>query len=502
MTLSRQPGSGNDLLKDVMSMYTAEHLNLLYPDPEGYQKQVLYDIPIDIQAGECIGILGKSGGGKTQLVLALARLNEYRGGVVSTTTNRYCDAKGNVWDLKDNTQLNAFRKTEIAYIFQEPSSYFNPTLKIGKQITLAENPKEPESATIKEWFLKVGLEDYDRIMTSYPHQLSGGQLQRLAILACLIRKPRIVVADEITASLDPQHARLILHLLVDLKKELGFSLLWVTHDESEAVQYCNRIWVVDKGKIKIYDPVRDYPLNTLNLDHKKKRSEPGIELLKLIQINKSYLPPDNRLFGRVSTGHKVLKEVSMSMGKGEILGLVGPSGGGKSTLAKIIAGIENWDQGEIFYKSERVYPGSGMNKEIIYLFQDSFSSLNPQLSCRYLLEEALKAGRNRMPVADMLALAQLDSSILDKKAISLSGGLRQRFALARALAVNPEILIMDESVNALDLPLQKQILDMLVIHQKKTQMAILFISHQDEVVRQFTTRQVRLENGVLTPTSL
>jgi len=502
LTLRKLPGSGNDLSNDVMSIYTAEHLNLLYPGPEGHQKQVLSDIRVDIRAGECIGILGKSGGGKTQLVQALARLNEYRGGVVSTTSNGYIDAKGGVWDLNDKTRLNSFRKSEIGYIFQEPSSYFNPTLKTGNQIALLDNPQQLDSTVIKGWFLKLGLEDYDRIMTSYPHQLSGGQLQRLAILACLIRNPRIVVADEITASLDPHNARLILKLLVDLKKELGFSLLWVTHDESEARQYCDRIWVVEQGKLKFYDSVRDFPLNVLTLEHKKKRSDPGIEILKLIKVNKSYMPSDNRLFGRARWGHSVLKDVSMTLVKGEILGLVGPSGGGKSTLAKIIAGIENWDQGELFYKSQPVYPGSGLNREIIYLFQDAFSSLNPQLPCRYLLEEALKAGRNTVTVSAMLALAQLDSSVLDKKAISLSGGLRQRFALARALAVNPEILIMDESVNALDLPLQKQILDMLVLHQKKTQMAVLFISHQAEVVRQFTGRQVLLENGVLTATSL
>lgn len=478
-----------------MSIYSAVHLNLRYTDPNGHSKLVLSDIDIDIRAGECIGILGQSGGGKTQLVLALARLNEYRGGLISCSSNLYYTPGNEIWDLMNPLYMAAFRKSEIGYIFQEPTAYFNPTIKIGKQI-ITEKRQVTNPAVLKGWFLKVGLEDYDRIRSSYPHQLSGGQLQRLAILACLIRKPRIVIADEITASLDPDTSRLILKLLLELKKELGYSLLWVTHDESEAIHYCDRIWVIEQGKLKIYESTNSFPLNEFHLDYKRKRLEQQGEIFRMSNIYKSY-HPENTFFRPTKPSHLVLKDISMILIKGESLGIVGPSGGGKSTLAKIIAGIETWDRGEQYFKSHKVFPGGGMKREIIYLFQDAFSSLNPQLTCRYLLGEAIKAGRNKFSVNVILQLAQLDSTVLTKKAISLSGGLRQRFALARALAANPEILIMDESVNALDIGLQKQILEMLIRQQKATQMTILFISHQVEVVKQFTDRQLLMDNGVL-----
>lgn len=479
-----------------MSIYRVEHLQLSYTDPDGYVKKVLSDVHLSIDAGECIGILGKSGGGKTQLVQALARLNEFRGGVVTATSNFYTTTSGEVWDLSERRRLLEFRISEIGYIFQEPFSYFNPTIKIGKQIFLSEHPGHSRLEDIKTWFSRIGLTDDLRILSSYPHQLSGGQLQRLAILSCLIRNPRIVIADEITASLDPAASKRILQLLVDLKKEFGFALLWVTHDASEAMQFCDRIWVVEEGKLISDEPAKKHFLNGLKLDKSRKLPESSPEILKLSHIFKSYTRTGP--FGQDLAKNQVLDDVSLLVRRGEILGITGPSGGGKSTLARIIAGLESWDSGELFFKSRPVLNGTGLTKDIIYLFQDAYSSLNPKLTCKELLDEALKAGQQQVDRASLLSLTQLDSSVLNKKAISLSGGLRQRFALARALAVNPELLIMDESVNALDIPLQKQILDMLIQHLRTHSLTLLFISHQMEVVRQFSDRQVHLSGGHLT----
>jgi len=478
-----------------MPIYTIEHLNLSFPDPDGNKKQVLTDIDISIAAQDCIGILGKSGSGKTQLVQALAGLNEYRSGEISSLSNQYIASTGEVWNLSDKTRLLAFRKSEIGYIFQEPFSYFNPTLKMGRQLFLDKSDrKSPDE--LPGWFVKLGLEDHQRILSSYPHQLSGGQLQRIAILSCLIRNPRIVIADEITASLDPDTSRLILKLLTDLKKDLGFALLWVTHDELEATQYCNRIWIIEQGRLIADMEAQKYPLNKLFLDNNGRSHPRQNEILKLRHIHKSFLNAGSS-FGERVTKNVVLHDISFSVFKGEVLGIIGPSGGGKSTLAKIVAGMESWDQGEIYFNSKQISSGTGVSKEIIYLFQDAFSSLNPQLTCRVLLDEAWEAGQRRVDRISLLSLAQLDESLLSKKAISLSGGLRQRFALARALAVNPDILIMDESVNALDIPLQKQILDMLSQHLKTVEMTIIFISHQLDVVRKFAGRIIHLREGRL-----
>ncbi len=474
-----------------MILLTAKRLNLYFDSPLGTSHQVLKDITLTVHERESIGITGPSGSGKTQLAYTLGRLNEYFGGRIQSEILCYHQG-GEDWNLMEDQRIKTFRKTEIGYIFQEPFLYFNPTLRIENQLALSSSSGKGNRDLFNKWLGRVGLHEHDRILKSFPHQLSGGQLQRLAIAGCLLKNPRIIIADEITAALDLSAAHQILELIMQLKNELGFSILWVTHDETEAVKYCDRIWSVRDGRLLSDLPAVEFKARTFNLKREKSVQADAKEILKLTGIRKKYPQA-----GSASGGHEILRGISLSLDEGEITGLAGESGSGKSTLGRILAGMESWDQGQIHFNGRELKKGFRPCREILYLFQDAFSSINPKITVKSLLDEALTAGGHQIDQEFILKLTKLDTAILTRKAGALSGGLRQRFALARALAAMPSILIMDESVNALDISLQEEILEMLLDYRKKYRLTVLFISHQLEVVNRICDRIFFLREGIL-----
>ncbi len=474
-----------------MILLTTKRLTLSFESPLCTSLQVLKDIELTVREKESIGITGPSGAGKTQLGYAIGRLNEYFGGRIQCEELSY-HRDGEDWNLMEEQRITAFRRTEIGYIFQEPFLYFNPTLRIKNQLALSASSGSTNLAGMANWLARVGLQEQDRILASFPHQLSGGQLQRLAIAGCLMKNPRIIIADEITSSLDQDAAQGILELILQLKNELGFSMLWVTHDEAEAVKYCDRIWSMRDGRLLSDQPAAAFKARTYSLKREKSVQAKAKEILKLTGIRKKYPQA-----GTANAGGEVLRGISFSLYEGEISGLAGDSGSGKSTLGRILAGMESWDQGQIRFDGRDLKQGFRPSREILYLFQDAFSSINPKITVKSLLDEALTAGGNQMDQEFILQLTRLDTTILTRKAGELSGGLRQRFALARALASMPRILIMDESVNALDVSLQEEILGMLLGYRKKYRLTILFISHQLKVVNYFCDRIFLLKEGKL-----
>lgn len=473
-----------------MNLLTVKRLNLFFDSPLGTSHQVLKDIELTVRENESIGITGPSGAGKTQLAYAFGRLNEYFGGRIQCETLSYHRGSED-WNLMEDQQIKTFRKTEIGYIFQEPFLYFNPTLRIKNQLALSSSSGKGGLDLFNKWLERVGLHEHDRILKSYPHQLSGGQLQRLAIAGCLLKNPRIIIADEITASLDQGAAHRILELILQLKNELGFTILWVTHDEAEAVKYCDRIWSVREGRLLSDQPASEFKARTFSLKREKSSQAGAKEILKLTGIRKKYPQAGS------ARGNEVLRGISLSLFEGEITGLAGESGSGKSTLGRILAGMDSWDQGQIHFNGRELKKGFRPCREILYLFQDAFSSINPKITVKNLLDEALTAGGHQIDQEFILQLTRLDTTILTRKAGELSGGLRQRFALARALASMPRILIMDESVNALDISLQEEILEMLLLYRKRYGLTILFISHQMEVVNRFCDRIFFFREGNL-----
>lgn len=465
--------------------YGLQHLNLSYED-----QVILDDMSLEVKEDEFIGVLGDSGSGKTQLSLAIGGLNRFYGAKISSQSNTF-SYEGKESNLTDTIAAVEFRRLSIGYILQEAFSYFNPVLKIKQQLA----DKNFNSDDIKTLLPAIGLPDIDRILNSYPHQLSGGQLQRLAIVTCMAGSPQIIVADEIESALDAENASLVFDLLLKLKKEKKFSLIWVTHDQHKAKKLCDRIWYVRAGKLEYDGPAAsfipfrvEYP--TAPTDHV------GGEVIRLAHINKSYVTTLGSFGNKKPVENIILNDVSWSVKKGEVIGLIGSSGSGKSTLARIVAGIEPADQGQIYIEGNLVAVHK-LNKNIIYLFQDAYSSLNPSLSCRTILGEAIAAGAGRLSISKLLSMGNLPVDILDKRPSALSGGMRQRLALLRAIACGPELLILDESLNALNTGLQVSILEMLFRFQKDTGLAILIISHQSILLTRVCHRVYKLMDGSL-----
>ncbi|MEP7321955.1 MAG: ATP-binding cassette domain-containing protein [Saprospiraceae bacterium] len=462
--------------------YTIRHLKVTVPDQITGSATILKDITVEIKDNEIIGLLGPSGAGKTQLSFAFAKLNTYYGGSIQSKEQTYKTSNRD-YDLNDEDELEKFRSKEIGYIFQEAFSYFNPVQKIKSQLDVVDKVKLTE---LKNLFEETGLEDQERIMNSYPHQLSGGQLQRLMIIQCLIRDPQLIIADEIDSALDETNALLVMDLILKLKSTRNFALLWISHDQIKAKRLCSRIWYLENGNLKYdgpadrFDPVQfDYP--------SIKSHHSGLELIRLERIRKSFTA-----FGVIKN---ILLDESITIHQGEIIGIIGPSGGGKSTLAKIIAGFIHPDSGNIFIDGKIISPERIPNKRIIYLFQDVYSSLNPQLSVEDILSEALDAGGNKYSLAVLLKMGELDDNVMNNKPSELSGGMRQRVAVLRAIAIRPGLLILDESLNALDHELQIRILKMLLDQIVETKMSLLIISHQEDLVRAVSDKIYKIQSG-------
>ena len=467
--------------------YRTDNLRVSYTNKLGNQDTILHDIHLEINNGEFIGLLGQSGSGKTQLANALARLNQFFGAEIHADKQIFTTS-GQTLDLSKPTDLIEFKTKYISYIFQEAYSYFNPLNKIKHQFeTFKTNGKD-----IAVMMESLNLQEKDRILDSYPHQLSGGQLQRLAIIRSLVRKPAIIIADEIDSALDETNAALVMSLLIRQKAEQDYALIWITHDQQKAKEICSRIWYVENEQIK-YDGLPGSFVTVQNKVLKKKALVSNEALLDMVEVSKAYDQAGN---GWNLSKIQVLKSVSLKVYKNEIVGLIGASGSGKSTIGKILAGLETFDKGTIWInglENKKRKP----TKNIIYLFQDAYSALNPEHSVQEILLEALAIAASTWTVSDLLKKGHLDDSILSKKSNQLSGGMRQRLALIRALALDPEILILDESLNAMDEKLKKDIIHLLLEHQSNTGMSILMISHHLPEVISLADRIYTIHEGVV-----
>ncbi len=469
--------------------YNLKNLSVKYFDKSTNDAVILENISLQIHDGERIGLLGYSGSGKSQLAYSLARVNGFYGAILNAVDQSF-NYENIHLNLNEPKELLLFRSTYIAYIFQEAYSYFNPTLKLKKQM------ETTDKIQLAEWVKNVGLDNPEIILNSYPYQLSGGQLQRLSILKCLIKSPKLVVADEIDSALDYTHSQAIQKLIFDLQEKLGFALIWITHDQKRAKEICNKIWYLENGKMVFNGSSSDFSPIHIHYPRVFQKSI-STEIISLKKISKNFIK-SKPWFEKETL--VVLDKLSLSIMSGEIVGIIGSSGSGKTTLGKIVANLEPFDLGEIFFEGEprsTIYP----NKDIFYLFQDAYSSLDPTFRVLDLLNEALAIGNQSFTVDELLHWGALEKSVLNKKVNELSGGMRQRIALVRALAVKPKLLILDESLNALNPELQIAIIKILWDFQSKEGLAILFISHQEELVKAICHRVFQLQNGYLTQNS-
>lgn len=470
---------------------------------------VVYGVNLELYPGEMVGIVGESGSGKSMTALAIAGL----------LRRRDMQKKGEILFGGNNLLscprkiLRSYQGNAISMVFQEPMSSLNPVKKIGWQVEeglrihtrLSEAERYRRALGILE---AVELENPERVYHQYPHELSGGMRQRVMIASAMICDPQILIADEPTTALDVTVQFQIVELLKRMNREKQTAILFISHDLSLVGQLCERVLVMQGGYIvesgstqQVFrEPNQEYTKKLIAAIPACPAQSPPMSVPdglakqeKILTVKHLDIFHQDREKGGKQKRRQVLHDVSFSMKKGEVLGLVGESGSGKSTLVKTILGIHKDYTGEISRIPERPQ----------MIFQDPYGSLNPVRKVGWILEEPLRCKGNdskeerQRKVIAMLEKVGLDERFADRYPRQLSGGQRQRICIAGALISEPELLIADEPVSALDVTVQAQILELLFSLQKEMGLSILFISHDLRVVYKMCSRVMILQKGVV-----
>lgn len=531
---------------EVTAILQLKNLSLAF-GKRGNMQEVLHKISFDLYENEIVGLVGESGSGKSVTSLAIMGLLPKQISKISSGSIVYGDTDL----LKANSKsLEKLRGNKIAMIFQEPMSALNPALRCGHQVAevLQIHKKHTRDSARKEvlaLFERVKLPDPKKAFSSYPHQLSGGQLQRIVIAMAIACKPRILIADEPTTALDVTVQKEIIQLIKNLQAETQMSVLFISHDLTLVSEIANRVLVMYQGKLieagntqaLFKTPKQKYTKALLNarpaLNVRQKKlptvkdlQEPQEEiplisaqeralkhkamytkapLLQLIDLKKDYISKPG-IFGKKQT-IRAVAGVSFSVFEGETLGLVGESGCGKSTLGKTIMHIEQANAGTILYRGKDITSLTkkeliSMRKEIQIVFQDPFASLHPRLTIGQAIAEPIsvhfpqisKTARKR-EVLDLLERVGLDTDYYNRYPHELSGGQRQRIGIARAIALKPKLLICDESVSALDISVQAQVLNLLNELKEQFNFTYIFISHDLAVVKYMADQLVVMNKG-------
>lgn len=509
--------------------------------------QVLHDIDLDIFKNEIVAIVGESGSGKSVTSKALMGLLPKQSAQI--TAEELSLQEQNLLKLEDG-EWSRFRGSEISMIFQEPMSSLNPTITCGNQVmeVILQHQKLSTSEArmrVQELFEKVKLPTPQITFSKYPHEISGGQMQRVMIAMAIACKPILLIADEPTTALDVTVQKEIILLLKELQKEYGMSILFISHDLSLVQSIANRIVVMYQGRVvengsseevfnnpkekytkaliasrpsvtarvKNLPTISDFVKNTVSkeLINKKQRkeihdkiySQPPI--LQIIDLVKDF-PLKKRLFEKQDY-FRAVDAVSFNLYAGESLGLVGESGCGKSTLGNLILRLIDSTSGKIIYKDEDITSLKGkamreLRKEIQIIFQDPFASLNPRLTVGQAIIEPMKwhgIGKDnsdrKARVLHLLKKVGLTEEHYNRYPHEFSGGQRQRIGIARTVALEPKLIVCDESVSALDISVQAQVLNLLNEFKADFGFSYLFISHDLAVVKYFCDQVIVMNKG-------
>jgi len=459
--------------KDYHPLLTVNNLTV-YHSSFDKVSPLVENLTFSLQKKERLSIIGNSGSGKSLTFKAIL-------GILPENLS-----------LSENTciQFNTddtFKKA-VSFIPQNPQLNLNPLITIGKQLLESLEVVESKAdfkekyAICLEWLERVGLQNTPRIYNSYPHELSGGQLQRVIIAIALCQKPALILADEPTTALDPILQNQILTLLFNLADSLESGVIIISHDLELISKWTNKFIYLSEGKqIELYQPLSS---NQLINKNKQLKEEVLLEVKGLsVRYKKGWFKP---------TYFNALDNISFTLKKGESFGIIGVSGSGKSSLAKAICGIIPPYEGKITYFNPQ--QGGQM------IFQNPYLSLNPIFNIHKILFEAIRTLKkskefNRHRILEVLSLVGLDESFLLKFPHECSGGEQQRIAIARAICVNPSLLILDESLASLDVDRQISMLNLLIDIQNKTDISILFISHDIKRVIELCDNILVLSNG-------
>jgi peptide/nickel transport system ATP-binding protein len=475
------------------------------------RQEVVHEIDFDLGRGRSLALIGESGSGKSTIARAVLRL--LPGGA---TASGQVEFEGQDILTLPERRFRPLRGRAIGFVPQDPSNALNPVRTIGVQaMEAAALTDEPNAAIRKalvlETFAQVGLDNPQRVYESYPHQLSGGMLQRVLIGLAVLPRPVLLVADEPTSALDVTIQKRILDLLSRLQQDLNISLLLITHDLAIAAERTDTLVVLQNGSVQeaarteavFRSPSSAYArklhadVPALNPDRYAKLRDPGLRLAKAGDAPKiavSGLTKRFTLDGNILTA---VDDVSFSVPGGTTHALVGESGSGKTTTIRLLLGLEEPDTGEILVASERLTGRSHQSLRAVWrhlqlVYQNPFTSLDPTWSVEKLVREPLdrfKIGTQKdrtEQVREAFANVGLADHLLTREAGALSGGQRQRVAIARALVLKPDVIVLDEPTSALDVSVQADIVEVLLSLQARFGLTYIFVSHDLALVRQLS----------------
>ena len=510
-------------------------------------KEVIHDISFRIDKNKILGIVGESGSGKSVTNLAVMGLlplktSKIEGQILFNGTDLTKISKN---------EFHKIRGTKIAMIFQDPMSALNPSLTCGFQVQemLLQHhicSKKDSKAAVVSLFKKVQLPRPEAIFSQYPHQISGGQKQRVMIAMAIACKPQLLIADEPTTALDVTVQKEIINLLIDLQQETKMSMLFISHDLTLVSEIANNVMVMQHGHIVEKGPTKDLFLNPkhnytkallnarpslterlqilptvqdfLNdkIPHKvvtdKERERLHKEIYSkqpLLEITRleTFFNTSKGLFSNKNKVVKAVNDVSFKVFEGETLGLVGESGCGKTTLGRSILLLERPQKGSVKYKGVDILKLKSkevkkIRKDIQIIFQDPYSSLNPRIPIGEAIVEPMRVHNlfksqkeRKEKVLELLKFVGLDPEHFNRYPHEFSGGQRQRIGIARAIALEPKIIICDESVSALDVSVQAQVLNLLNNLKRTFNFTYIFISHDLAVVKYMADNLLVMKDG-------
>ncbi|CAM0557948.1 Glutathione import ATP-binding protein GsiA [Vreelandella titanicae] len=486
--------------------------------------RILDAISFTIGAGETLCLVGESGSGKS--VTSLATMGLLPPGALVARSGQIRLAGENVLAATP-AQLRALRGRHMAMIFQEPMTALNPVLSVGRQLdeVLCQHTSQTAQqrrARVLEVFEQVHLPDVERIYTSYPHQLSGGQRQRIMIAMALLLKPQLLIADEPTTALDVTTQHQILALIKELQREHGTAVLFITHDMGVVVDIADRVCVMHRGQLVESGPVRQVLGNPQEAYTQRllaavpslvprvpREATSNKTVLEVQSLEKVFNTSQGvmRWLRKPVVPTRAVDDVSFVLKRGRTLGIVGESGSGKSTLARCVMRLITPTGGNIRVSGKQIteLPKSMLKphrKRIQMIFQDPNRSLNPRMTVgQSLIEGLTNYGMPRREALarghELLELVGLPIDAIDRYPHQFSGGQRQRIAIARALAMEPEVIVADEAVSALDVSVQAQVLTLLNEIQLRLGIAVLFITHDLRVAAQICDDVLVMQRGRL-----
>ncbi|MEL6687914.1 MAG: ABC transporter ATP-binding protein [Pseudomonadota bacterium] len=501
-------------MTDTLPALDIKDLIVDFDTPDGTVHAVK-GVSLRIEPGEIVAIVGESGSGKSQIAMTTLGILASNG--KATGSIRYKDRELLGLSRKE---MNTLRGSKISIIFQEPMTSLDPLYRVGEQIieplrTHGKLSKAEAKEKALDLMRKVQIPDPERRFSSFPNEMSGGQRQRIMIAMALANDPDVLIADEPTTALDVTTQAEILKLLASLNKELGMSIIFITHDLGIVEAFADRVYVMRRGIVMEHGPT-DTIFNTPETEYTRilLDAEPDGAKTPVADSEPLVLEGDamNVVYGdapgflQKDTRFHAVKDTDVQLRKGQTIGLVGESGSGKSTLGRALLRLTD-SEGKIVYAGRDIdalplKELKPLREELQMVFQDPYGSLSPRLTVSGIVEEGLQTHRPELDkkerkrlALEMLEKVGLDRSVQNRFPHEFSGGQRQRIAIARAMVLRPKVVVLDEPTSALDRTVQKEVLDLLRDLQNEFDLSYIFISHDLAVIKAMADYVMVMRHG-------